>query len=712
MFDNALSSQNNRVCPNRWEQELTMLLEPKVVKAFCLKLERIAVSSWCNLRCGSSRKGESSALAAPPPLAPPVGVGRGGEGWGPAHPVDQILLHFRNSKFVDISNRHFFRSESYGLFIAIMSQRPPTSSARPITGRPIGTAMGGRQPGTATRLTTAMNPGTARPGSRGGAVAGGVALNAQVTVVDRPVTQQGLGGMKTAARGGRLVQDKSYYLGLVRSKINELHSENAKLNKEIENASDENSSFLTYEKRAEALASEIRDLQGELGDYNTLVDKLTTDEDIHDVEFDCENLKSENDRNAKRMEDGFEMKKQREDQIQMLETELDQEKRMADSLVNDMDPNLRQRYLQLKDMNEHALKQLEIGRQELDMCNSKIENLQEELSLSQVKQEAVRLYDQLHELEMKRDSLLEEAKSKGSPAEERETLLKQVKEDNQEIASMERQTREIQEKIDQLQEDIQQLDLDIEENQGERNQKYKELKKREESMDEFLASFEENKADEIRKIAELEQGVVNLLENMSRNMGRFTHLPTPKELMSMKADLQFKEDERQKSESTTLGLAAEREKLQHDLQKMEQFEEKLNEELVVLREKVVTMEKQLDTYSNLDQLRSDADSKKQKLMDDRIILQKRRDNFKKMIQALTVRYEGLKSQLNENETYSQLMNLEKKWQHHEQNNFSMKEFISQRTMDCDFSKMSKQVYRAIDNFNSMLQAHMANKPSY
>ncbi|GFS09401.1 intraflagellar transport protein 74-like protein [Elysia marginata] len=81
------------------------------------------------------------------------------------------------------------------------SQRPPTSSARPITGRPIGTAMGGRQPGTATRLTTAMNPGTARPGSRGGAVAGGVALNAQVTVVDRPVTQQGLGGMKTAARG-------------------------------------------------------------------------------------------------------------------------------------------------------------------------------------------------------------------------------------------------------------------------------------------------------------------------------------------------------------------------------------------------------------------------------------------------------------------------------------------------------------------------------
>ena len=41
-----------------------------------------------------------------------------------------------------------------------------------------------------------------------------------------------------------------------------------------------------------------------------------------------------------------------------------------------------------------------------------------------------------------------------------------MKEDNQEIASMERQTKELQEKIDQMRDEITQLDLDIEENQG------------------------------------------------------------------------------------------------------------------------------------------------------------------------------------------------------------------------------------------------------
>lgn len=41
------------------------------------------------------------------------------------------------------------------------------------------------------------------------------------------------------------------------------------------------------------------------------------------------------------------------------------------------DPEMRQKYFRLKDMNEHMLKQLESGQQELDVLNSKIEGLQE-----------------------------------------------------------------------------------------------------------------------------------------------------------------------------------------------------------------------------------------------------------------------------------------------------------------------------------------------
>lgn len=40
-----------------------------------------------------------------------------------------------------------------------------------------------------------------------------------------------------------------------------------------------------YEKKAEALAQEIKDCQGELVDFNTVVDKLNTDMSVNEVSY-------------------------------------------------------------------------------------------------------------------------------------------------------------------------------------------------------------------------------------------------------------------------------------------------------------------------------------------------------------------------------------------------------------------------------------------
>ena len=49
---------------------------------------------------------------------------------------------------------------------------------------------------------------------------------------------------------------------------------------------------------------------------------------------------------------------------------------------------MRQKYLELKDVNEHLLRQLEQAQQELDSLNMKKAELEEELATSPVKQEA------------------------------------------------------------------------------------------------------------------------------------------------------------------------------------------------------------------------------------------------------------------------------------------------------------------------------------
>uniref|UniRef100_A0A8C7WMX2 Intraflagellar transport 74 n=1 Tax=Oryzias sinensis TaxID=183150 RepID=A0A8C7WMX2_9TELE len=326
------------------------------------------------------------------------------------------------------------------------SQRPPSSmgrppsrsgSAAPGAGRPP-TAV--RPPLTAIRVPTAMVPGTSGyPGMRGGIPSPGV-LAAPIKVTDRPVTQQGLSGMKTGIKGPqRQVLDKSYYLGLLRSKINELTTETSKLHKEIDNYNQENSVYLCYEKRAEDLAAEIKDLQGQLADHNMLVDKLNTNTEMEEIISDYSILKAQNDSEAQSIDNIFTERREREEQIKAIEEEIKKERQIADRVVQSMPAAKQEKYFSMAATNEQLLQELTVLQEKQDNLLTRVEDYEEELSHSQIKQEVVRLHEMLSVMETKRDAMEAEQKSMCSPKEEREKLFQQVKEDNQEIASMERQ---------------------------------------------------------------------------------------------------------------------------------------------------------------------------------------------------------------------------------------------------------------------------------
>uniref|UniRef100_A0AAR2LP20 Intraflagellar transport 74 homolog n=1 Tax=Pygocentrus nattereri TaxID=42514 RepID=A0AAR2LP20_PYGNA len=525
-----------------------------------------------------------------------------------------------------------------------------------------------------------MVPGTGRPGTRGGPIATPGVLSAQIKVTDRPVTQQGLSGMKTGGKGPqRQILDKSYYLGLLRGKINELTAETSKLQKEIDMFNQENSVYLSYEKRSGQIL--IR------GTRAFTVGWL---------------LKAQNDREAQSMDVIFTERRQKEDMIQAVEEEIEREKQAADDIVKKMSPEKQAKYAEMKATNEELLQELDARQEELDTLMTRKETF-EDLMHSQVKQEAVLLYERLQELEQRRDTMLAEEKSTGSPQEERERLLKQVKEDNQEIASMERQLTETRDKLNQLTEELRQLAMDMEDHQGERTQKYKELQKKEEEIDAYLETFDDSKAQELEHIREAQASIVSLLDHSSRMMNRLNLLSSvsPHELKSMQEDLSFKETEMQKSQSTAKGLSSESERLQQDLLKVEQLEGKVMAEMNSLKEKIQQMSEGLKTYRDLDALKAAGEQKKM-VREDKVSLTERRDTFKKIMQRMNQEHDALAAQLQENETHAQLTNLERKWQHHEQNNFVMKEFIASKGMESDYRPVMKNVTKQLAEYNKIL----------
>jgi intraflagellar transport protein 74 len=81
----------------------------------------------------------------------------------------------------------------------------------------------------------------------------------QVNVVDRPITQQGLSGLRTGTRGPQMrqVQDKRYFVGLLQMKIRELSQEMSRISREIESQSREQKTFLVYDRRVKEMAAEL-----------------------------------------------------------------------------------------------------------------------------------------------------------------------------------------------------------------------------------------------------------------------------------------------------------------------------------------------------------------------------------------------------------------------------------------------------------------------
>uniref|UniRef100_A0A8C9NAP6 Intraflagellar transport 74 n=1 Tax=Serinus canaria TaxID=9135 RepID=A0A8C9NAP6_SERCA len=519
------------------------------------------------------------------------------------------------------------------------SNRPPTarnasragigltSSSRP--------ASSSRTP-SANRIGTAMPPSTARPGSRGGSLNPGGVLSSQIKVADRPVTQQGLSGIKTAMKGPqRQIMDKTYYLGVLRSKINEITAEISKLQEEVEMYKQEKSVYLSYEKReAEGI------LEFEMSAYNIYLPLKVTKTLYF---FSTEKL------------------------IQAVEEDIEHEKVVADDIMKDMSQENQAKYLEIKAANEKLSQELVVQQQELDALNVKEESLRAEIAHSAVKQEAVQLYEKLHELKEHRDRMIAEDKNMESPQEERERLLKQARIEN-------------------------------------------ELKKREESMDNFLATFEDVKNQELERKAQIEASIVALLEHSSRNLNHMKQISsvTNQELKIMQEDLTFKSNEMQKSQSTAKNLITESQKLQLDLQKMELLEGKMVGELASLKDKIEQTKAELDIYNNLPALKASGEEKKKKLEDDKEKLTKRSHAFKKIMEHLNKEYETLKKELQENETHSQLTNLERKWQHHEQNNFMMKEFIATKSQESDYQPIMKNSRKLVKEYNKALIEALQN----
>ena len=447
----------------------------------------------------------------------------------------------------------------------------------------------------------------------------------------RPLTSTGLLAPRTSrGKSGirRQVQDKSYFISLLRSKINELSAEISTLSKECESMTNEEARIGVYHRKAETLAKELAELTNELGIYNEFNDRLRLKEDENEIKEDIKALKLQNDEYMEKLEISYEKKKKREELITNHENELKQIQNNWTNLKRQFTPEDNKTFESLEKTNEKLRLQCEQLESEISIWREKRNQIEVNTNNndSLIRREILQSVARLRDLEKQRNHLVSENSNSGD---ERGRLLAQVKRDNNEIAIMESRIAAIKEQIQDINNELQSY-----EDVG-AALKYRELKKKEQSIDQFLNEYEDQKAVEIQKIETIAEEINELTGRLSRCL---THIDSLNGNMKEKDSTEFRP---LSGKQTIEAMKDERRKLELDLNKIEQLEAKIASEMEALKAKITGLQKDIQKYSDIPKLKAEIEDKlahmeseKQKLLETSSELERSYENKKSQMTSL------------------------------------------------------------------------------
>jgi len=138
---------------------------------------------------------------------------------------------------------------------------------------------------------------------------------------------------------------------LLKTKNHEIEHEISKMKQEVEDINKDNNTYLTLERKYEALIKDVRKYEGELADYNLALDKYRSDTKPEDIEALYMHIKNQNDKQRAQLDNLFSEKRDMETQISNIEGEIQEINYQNESRLNDLDPEQRNEYEKLKEEN-------------------------------------------------------------------------------------------------------------------------------------------------------------------------------------------------------------------------------------------------------------------------------------------------------------------------------------------------------------------------
>ena len=498
----------------------------------------------------------------------------------------------------------------------------------------------------------------------------------------RPQTTTGLEMPKTSrgksAALRRQVQDKSYWMSALKSKMKELTNEIMVITQENERMAEEEGRMGIFKKKAESLAKDISGLTHDLSVYNEFHDRTRIGDSVEEVTEDLEVVRLQNDDLHSRLEEGFEERKRQEAVLNSIEKEMTKKRKDINRIIQELSHEQTTMYSKLEE--ESVRLSIKTRNLEEELKKLSENRKQQETSIASgsdpfLRREILQALDNLSGLEKQKEDLTRDSSSR----DQKGRLLAQVKRDNKEISSMDNRIRDLKTSVEDMKTDLEAYD------DTEGIQRFRDLREKEKAMDTFLAEYEQEKEVEMDRLQELGSKVKTILDRVSRIIAHVDGLKATSTPSSKEGGIERLMDEKRK--------------LELDLNKIEQLEQKLESEMETLHNKIKSLEKDLFMYSDIPKLKQDIESKSDSLSEEKERLLQQIEQLSKDNKALEHDLLIKKQSLESNEAYTEMRQTEKKLTQV----LSVNEQLESSIFDSDHTFVKQRVLTEAKKYNQRLQ---------
>lgn len=530
-----------------------------------------------------------------------------------------------------------------------------------------------------------------------------IGFTTNTKIEDRAVTRQGLQGIvpKNDQKIERKIQDKAYYVTLLKTKITDIEKEIFNMNNEIGAINSDLTTYANLNKTFENLSKEVQNLEGELADYNLAGDKYRSMMKAEDIEDVYNRVKMYNKKKMNESDNLYLEKARLMDELNKIELENSKILQEIEQRLLDLDPDQRNEYEQIREDNQNYMMKIYQLREEMARLNGDLIEGENLLKDNPNKREAHKLKDAINQLRRKKEELELQTNEAGLSVDElKQRLVAKSKEETIEKGAIDKKINDYKKIIDTFKKSIIEIEKEMKNNAHNDNSKAVDsIAQKDREYSAFIENYNNIKKTHYKEIAAKEEVVVALLQNISQNILSGS-APIENSGVGIKEKIKEKKEMIEKSVSTLEEAKAKYEELVIKLQRLENLDEILKKDIKSYKDKLGFINNEITTkFERIDQhkdfLRKDTERMKELLK----VLKANKENYNKLLTTLVLKNRTKNAQLEDNDMFKKLRELEKKMQSNENNIYSLQTYIESKANDNQFGDLLKECMKLQEEIN-------------